>query len=250
MRKTLPIRAIKPVSKALTQQSHFFSTLPETLVQEMSQHVKAEQWGKKTYIDHETLRYRFFILLEGRIEMMRSNPDTGRSITLDLLHPGDFFDVITLLDGKVHEIFFSPVDNLKVISFPIEKMRSWIWTYPELNQKFMPYLAQKMREQENKATDLALYDTTTRLSRIILQNLDKLKSYTGLAKMGHQQHLISGLSDEVLARLIGSVRQVTNQQLQHWKKKGIIDKKRNQIMINDLQAIMDEADYTASIYEG
>jgi len=231
-----------PLSTKLVQQSHLFSALPEDLVQEMTHHFRAERWGKKTYIDQETLQHRFYLLLEGRIEMMRTNPDTGRSITLDLLYPGDGFDVVTLLDGMPHEMFFSPIEELKVISVPIEKMREWIWTYPELNRQFMPYLAQKMREQENKITDFALYDTTTRLSRIILKNLNKIKTYTGLAKDEHKNHLISGLSDEVLARMVGSVRQVINQQLQLWKKEGIIDKKRNQIVINDLQKIIDEAD--------
>ena len=125
-------------------------------------------------------------------------------------------------------------------------MREWIWTYPELNKQFMPYLAQKMRDQENKTTDFALFDITTRLSRIILDNLNKVKNYTGLAQDEHKKHLISGLSDEVLARMTGSVRQVINQHLQHWKKEGVIDKKRRQIVINDLQKIIDEADLTLS----
>lgn len=237
-----------PLSSKLVQQSQLFSTLPEALVKEMTEYFRAERWEKKTYIDQETLQHRFYILLEGRIEMMRTNPETGRSVTLDLLSPGDAFDVITLLDGKPHEMFFSPIEALKVISAPIEKMREWIWTYPELNRQFLPYLAQKMRDQEDKTTDFALYDTTTRLSRIILKNLNKIKTYTGLAQNAHTEHLITGLSDEVLARLVGSVRQVVNQHLQHWKKQGVIDKKRNQIVINDLQAIIDDADYTASRY--
>jgi len=244
-RQPLKKRSI-PLSSKLIQQSHLFAALPENLLQEMTEYFRIERWIKKTYIGQETLQHRFYLLLEGRIEMMRTNPDTGRSVTLDLLYPGDGFDVVTLLDGKTHEMFFSPTEGLKVISVPIEKMREWIWTYPELNRQFMPYLAQKIRDQENKTTDFALYDTTTRLSRIILQNLNKVKNYTGLRQDEHKQHLISGLSDEILARMTGSVRQVVNQHLQHWKKEGVIDKKRNQIVINDLQRIIDDADLTLS----
>ena len=235
-----------PLSSKLVQQSQFFSALPDDLLQEMTQHFRAERWQKKTRIDQETLQHRFFLLLEGRIEMMRTNPDTGRCLTLDLLHPGDGFDVVTLLDGKPHEMFFSPIEELKVISVAIDKMRDWLWTYPELNRQFMPYLAQKIRDQEDKTTDFTLYDIPTRLSRILLSNLNKIKSYTGLAQNAHKEHLITGLSDEVLARMTGSVRQVINQHLQHWKKAGVIDKKRNKILINDLQAIIDEADVLLS----
>lgn len=233
-----------PISTKLVQQSQLFSSLPDKLVQDMMHHFKAERWGKKSYIDFGLLQKRFFLLLEGRLEMCRTHPDTGRSITLDLLQPGDGFDIITLLDGRKHEVDFNPLEELKVISVPIEKMREWIWIYPELNQKFMPYLAQKLREQEDKTTDFALYDTVTRLSRIILKNIDKINSYSGKAEDAHKSLLVSGLSDEVLARMVGSVRQVVNQHLQHWKQAGIIDKKRNQIKINNLQAIIDDAGVT------
>jgi len=237
-----------PFNGDLVRRCQFFSNLPPELIQEMSLHFRCERWEKKTYINQTTLQHRFYILAEGRIEMLRTNPDSGRCITLDLLHPGDGFDVITLLDGKVHEMFFSPIENLKVISVSIDKMREWIWNYPELNRQFMPYLAQKMREHENKVTDFALFDTTTRLSRIILQNLNKIKSYKGLAENAHEQHLLSGLSDELLARMVGSVRQVVNQQLQHWKKLGVLDKKRNQLVINDLQQIIDDAELSLSAF--
>lgn len=239
-----PIKRNVPISSKLVQQSHLFSSLPDKLVQDMMQHFKAERWGKKSYIDFEILQRRFFLLMEGRLEMSRTHPETGRSITLDMLHPGDGFDIITLLDGRKHEVDLTPLEELKVISVPIEKMREWIWTYPELNKKFMPYLAQKMREQEDKTTEFALYDTVTRLSRIILKNIDKINDYSGNSGEEHKDHLVSGLSDEVLARMVGSVRQVVNQHLQHWKQAGIIDKKRNQIKINNLQAIIDDAGLT------
>jgi CRP-like cAMP-binding protein len=249
MSRKSPITQPPPPSGKLVQQSHLFSSLPEHRLQAMSKHFRIERWSKKKYIDQDILQYRFYLLLEGRIEMIRSNPDTGRSITLDLLYPGDGFDIIPLLDGHSHEMFFLPAEELNVISVPIEKMREWIWTYPELNRKFLPYLAQKMREQQDKTADLALHDTTTRLSRIILRHLNKIQLYTGISKNAHHDHLITGFSDEVLARLTGSVRQVINKQLQKWKKDKIIDKKRNKIIIKDLEKIMDAADITLSRFD-
>jgi len=235
-----------PLSSKLVQQSHLFSSLPEPLVQEMTDHFKAERWEKKNFIDNNILQTRFFLLLEGRIELSRTHPESGRSVTLDLLHPGDSFDLITLLDGKRHDVTITLLEEIKVISVAIEKMREWIWTYPELNRQFMPYLAQKMRDQEDKTTDFALYDTVTRLSRTLLKNIDKITSYNGKPQDEHKSHLVSGFSDEVLARMVGSVRQVINQHLQHWKQTGVIDKKRNQIKINNLQAIIDDAELTHS----
>jgi len=216
----------------LIQQCRLFSQLPPNLIKDITLHFKAESWTKNTYISQQQLLERFYILTNGRIEMVRINPHSGRCISLELLEPGDGFDIIALLDGKPHDMVFSPIEELKIISVPMTKMREWIWTYPELNQQLMIYIAQKIRERENIATDFSLYNTRIRLSRIILKNIDN-----------HVQkhHIISGLSDDVLARLVGSVRQVINQQLQSWKKAGVIEKQRNKIVIKDLQAIIDDA---------
>ena len=239
----MPSNQLVPVSTQLVKRSNLFSTLPDALIEEITQNLRAERWDKKTYISPDILLERFFILEEGRIEMSRVNPDTGRTITLDLLQPGDSFDVVVLLDGKAHDVILTPLEDIKVLSIPMHKMREWIWKYPALNQQFMPYLAKKIRDQEDKTTDIALYDTVTRLSRIILKNIN---NYHGLAENARTEHLVTGLSDEMLARMVGSVRQVINQHLQEWKKKGVIDKKRNKIVINDLQQIIDDADITSS----
>ena len=47
--------------------------------------------------------------------------------------------------------------------------------------------------------------------------------------------------------MTGSVRQVINKQLQHWKKAGTIDKKRNQLIVKDLEALEKAAKYTESL---
>jgi len=225
----------------LVKQSPLFASLPDQLLEEMAQHFHLIQWHKGDYINPNTLMTQFYFLQAGQLEMKRSNPDTGREVSLDMLYPGDSFSITTLLDGKPHDIIFAPITSLQLISVPMDLMRKWLWTYPELNQKFLPYLAHKMRELEDLTTSFVLHDITTRLSRLILKHLNKIQTYTGEKKDAQKSHLINGFSDETLARMIGSVRQVVNKQLQYWKSQGILNKKRNQIIINDLDAIYKEA---------
>ncbi|MCW8931590.1 MAG: Crp/Fnr family transcriptional regulator [Gammaproteobacteria bacterium] len=236
----------QPASSLLVRQSPFFAALPEALTREIAQHFHLITWKKSSYIDAQKLMEEFYFIQEGQLEMKRNNPDTGREVTLDMLYPGDSFDIMTLLDGKPHDVILAPVSSLQLVSVPIEMMRRWIWTYPELNQKFLPYLAQKMRDQEDQASSFVLHDMTTRLSRLILKHIYKIQRYTGKKEDEQKSHLINGLSDETLARMIGSVRQVVNKQLQYWRSQGIINKKRNQIIINDLDAIYKEANIIQS----
>ncbi len=228
-------------SSQLVKQSPLFASLPEELIQEIAQYFHLITWEKGEYINPDNLMTQFYFLQSGQLEMKRNNPDTGREVTLDMLYPGDSFDITTLLDGKPHDVILAPISSLQLISVPIEMMRKWIWIYPALNQQFLPYLAQKMREHEDLASNFVLHDTTTRLSRLILKHLNKIQSYKGREEDEQKTHLISGLSDEALARMIGSVRQVVNKQLQYWSSQGIVNKKRNQLIINDLDAIYKEA---------
>jgi CRP-like cAMP-binding protein len=228
-------------STELVKQSPLFASLPNALLAEMAQHFQLQSWEKDDYISPNWLTERFCFLQKGQLEMKRSNPDTGREVTVDMLYPGDSFDIIALLDGQPHNVTLSPITPIDVISVPIALMRKWLWNYPELNQQFLPYLAQKMRAQEDQTVDIALHDVSTRLSRIILKHINKIQTYSGEKEEAPKHHLINNLSDEALARMSGSVRQVINKQLQHWKSQGILDKKRNEIIIYDLDAIYEEA---------
>lgn len=238
------------------KQSQFFAELPPALLADMSAQFRRETWQKNHYIPPTVLQERFHILLEGRLEMKRSNSETGRELTLDVLQAGDSFDVITLLDDQPHAVTLSPLSKLVLLSVPMETMRQWLWTYPALNRQFMQYLAQKMRAQEDLSSSLVLQDVATRLSRLIMKNLYQVhsqssaiypinevhsKTTTQALVPSYQAPMIKGLSDEMIARMIGSVRQVVNKQLQHWKNEGVIDKKRNQLIVHDLDALKEAA---------
>jgi CRP/FNR family cyclic AMP-dependent transcriptional regulator len=152
-----------------------------------------------------------------------------------------------LLDDQPHDVIVSPLTTIKLLSVKLKTMRQWLWTYPEFNQQFMPYLAQKMREKEEQASSLILHNVSTRLSRIILKHINKIKFYISGKQDEHQQHVVTGLNDDTLARMSGTVRQIVNKQLQLWKKDGTIDKKRNLLIINDVEALEQEAKYPQNI---
>lgn len=237
----------RTASTAVVRQSPLFASLPEVLIQEIAQHFHLIKWDKGSYINPNNLMTQFYFVQTGQLEIKRNNPDTGREVTLDVLYPGDSFDITTLLDGKPHDVILEPISSsIQLVSVPIAMMRKWIWTYPEINQQFLPYLAHKIREQEDLATSFVLHDITTRLSRLILKHTKKIQRNTGGEEEAHKTHLINGFSDETLARMVGSVRQVVNKQLQYWRSQGIINKKRNQLIINDLDAIYKEANILQS----
>ncbi len=164
----------------------------------------------------------FFVLLEGRVKVSQINFENGKEQILYLLSKGDMYDVVSLLDGKMHENMAMALDDVKLLVFPIELFREWIETKPSFNKLFFPYVAKQLREMENLASDLSLYDTTTRLVKLIAKNIEKEGDKQTLK-------LINNLSHDELANLIGTVRKVLNRNLQSLKKEGLIDIKRKEI---------------------
>lgn len=229
-------------SPVLVKQANLFADLPAELIEDFQQEFQLNEWHKGDYFNSALLTERFFVVLEGQVEIKQSNPETGREATLDMLYAGDCFDLIVLLDNQPHDVIVSPLTTVRLLSVKLDTMRQWLWNYPAFNQQFMPYLAQKMREKEELASSLILHNVTTRLSRIILKHINKIKFFiTG--KEDEQQHIVNGLTDDTLARMSGTVRQIVNKQLQLWKQDGTIDKKRNQLIVNDIEALEQEAKY-------
>ncbi len=198
-----------------------------------------ERFGRVVHINkgevlmrpEECLEY-FFVILEGRVKISQINFENGKEQILYLLSKGDMYDIVTLLDGKMHENMALALDDVRLLVFSIELFREWIETKPSFNRLFFPYIAKQLRDIETLAADLSLYDTTTRLVRLIARNIEQKGDKQTLK-------LINNLSHEELANLVGTVRKVLNRNLQTLKRQGLIDVKRKEIRIKDSQNLLE-----------
>ncbi len=179
----------------------------------------------------DEMQKQFLFVLEGRIKVSQINLEDGREQTLKILTSGDMYDVVTLLDTKVHDNLLHALDTVKVIVFPIEVVREWMYHDEQFNRLLFPYIAQQFREMEELALDLSFYDTSKRLLKLISKNISN--------PLEGKFNLIHDLPHEELASLIGTVRKVLNRHIQKLKKDGIIDVKRKNIELKDTQKLLD-----------
>ena len=226
------IKAFKPVLKA----SPLFAQVDELLLDDMLEHFHLERWKKRRCVPLEQVSDNFHIIVKGRVRIERINEETGRTITLFLLAPGDVFDLLQLLTNHPCDGVLVTIDNLELLTTSTRQARQWIGAHPEFNLGFLPYLGQQMRTLAHLSGDLALHDTETRLAHLIMRHLDHKKDGR------FHIRLINDLSHEVLASMIGSVRAVVNRQLQHWRKKGFISLTRGRIEINQLENLLQRTD--------
>lgn len=211
---------------------HSAGPLPDLISKK--QHIVYEK-GSPAFDSGDTLR-SFYFVIRGKIKISQIDPETSREQTVNLLTRGDMFDVVTLLDGKEHEFISEALEESEVVEVPVAHVRELIETNPAFNRFFFPYLGRQMRQMEELAVDLSLYDVYRRLLRLIARNLDRSGEKTSLK-------LINDLSHEELAAMVGSVRKVVNRNLQRLKHEGVIDVSRKQLRLKSLQQLLDKLQY-------
>jgi CRP/FNR family cyclic AMP-dependent transcriptional regulator len=141
-----------------------------------------------------------------------------------------FFDVILLLDGLKRSMRIQTLDDVEVLSTPIEVMREWIESHPKINNTLLPYLGRYMRILETNLTDNVLSDIPTRLAKLLLSYVNE---------SSHKFQLINDLSNDEIASIIGSARAVVNRHIQVFKKAGTLEPDRNNTTISDLKLLLD-----------
>jgi len=213
-----------------------FEGIGSQLIEEINRVGKIRSYPKGSpAMDSDDTMKHFYIVLEGRIKVYRYNPRNNREQTLYLLGPKDMFDVLTVLDGERHEVMTEAIDDVKVLELPINKVREWLETNPAFNRAFFPYMARQMRQVEELASDLSLYDTSTRLMKLILKNLDMKKPVKHLG-------LLHNLPHDEIASMIGTVRHVVNRHLQQLKREGILNIERKKLAVNNIKKLLEKVD--------
>ncbi len=209
-----------------------FNELSRSLIDEINAYGRAVTFRRgEVCMQGDDLLEHFYILLDGRMKVFDMNLNTGREQTLFLLGRGDMFDTVTLLDGQPHDVMTEAVDTVRAVELPMDKARLWLQTNPAFNQLLLPYIAGQMRKLENLSSSLSLYDTSERLMRLIIDNLDPETQ---------QPALLNNLSNTEIAKMIGTVRQVVERNLKALQKEELIETGRKQLQVRNLNRLRDK----------
>ena len=84
----------------ILQKSALFSELDKPTLEVMLEIYRRETWAKGAHLPPRQTVEIFTVIISGRLELTRINPDTGRQITLFTLEAGDAHDVITFARWK------------------------------------------------------------------------------------------------------------------------------------------------------
>jgi len=167
------------------------------------------------------------IVLSGEVKIGAISAD-GREIVLNIIHPGEVFGEIALLDGKSRSADAVALNDCQLLIIRRRDFLPYIKKHPEVAVQLISLLCEKLRNTSNTLENIGLLSIPARLARLLLQ----------MAETNHQDtsgnkvlKIRSTLSQRQIGNLIGATRESVNKQLRAWQSDGIILQETDSISI-------------------
>ena len=207
----------KEIIMLYLNETDVFSRIPqnekETLVSKMEDII---------FDKGETVRIgnNFFVIKKGFVKVEKINQD-GRSSTIKIFGPGDFFCSIS---GE--DLWLVPLTESLICV--IEDFEDILKRCPKLNLGIMKKLIEIVEELQEKLHSMITEKSEEKIISVIL-NLYR--------RFGEDGEIKVPITHQDIADMSGCARETVSRLLSHLKKVGIIEYKRNGIIIKNLKKL-------------
>lgn len=171
---------------------------------------------------------------EGRVKLSYLHP-SGKRITLALRGPGEVFGVMSLVGEKRRRHHAEALEDSEIIRVERDRFLFAARRQPEVLADLLGVFGLWVQELEEIVEGLAFRDIQTRLSRQLLRLSDEYG-----VKTKHGIVIGFKLTHRDLAEMIGSARENTTVVLNRFEREGILDKRRYQIVIKDVEGLKEK----------
>jgi CRP/FNR family cyclic AMP-dependent transcriptional regulator len=153
---------------------------------------------------------------------------------LAILHPGEVFGEIALLDGKERTADAWAITDCKLGILEHADVLDFLRRQPTACFTLIDVLCKRLRQTDEHIAELALLQVPIRLAKVLLRMAN------GKPTVDQSSHTIQ-LSQQELGNLIGAARESVNKCLREWHHSGIVCVKDRVITIADRKALRELA---------
>jgi CRP/FNR family cyclic AMP-dependent transcriptional regulator len=173
-------------------------------------------------------------ILDGSVRISVPSPD-GKEIVLALLHPGEVFGEIALLDGKGRTADAHALGACSVATLDRRDVLSFFERHPHAWLKLVEVLCDRLRRTDEHLAEVALMQIPLRLAKTLL----RMQGTDGDASP-HAPRI--ALTQRELGNIVGATRESVNKCLNEWQRRGIIRIEDNLITIANRAVLEQMAD--------
>jgi CRP/FNR family cyclic AMP-dependent transcriptional regulator len=165
-----------------------------------------------------------YLLLTGSVKISRTGRD-GRDVTVAVLHEGNFFGEMSLIDGQPRSGSATTTQTTRLLVLDREHFQRYVLSQARIVAKMLRELSKRLRAANQTIENLALSSVQDRLFCLLghLGRRSPLKDGKGFIERAptHQE----------LAEMVGSSRETVTRTLATLEKTGLIEIDRKRITL-------------------
>jgi CRP/FNR family cyclic AMP-dependent transcriptional regulator len=168
-----------------------------------------------------------FIVKKGRVNLYRVTEE-GKKLVTATIEPGSVFGEMSLIGQGMHGTFAEAADECTLCVMSRTDVERLIRDHPEVSVSLLEVMAKRLSDAEDRLADVAYKSVPARIATTLLR----------LAGEGNEP---VRLSHQDIADMVGTYRETTTRILNELRVEGLIDLKRMQISIVDVEGLREIA---------
>ncbi|MCC6419907.1 MAG: Crp/Fnr family transcriptional regulator [Gemmataceae bacterium] len=221
-----------PAADRAVNGIRYFGTLKEEIRGHIADLLIVHEFPARTPILREgEVAHGFYYLDSGKARIFRAGMD-GREQTFRLVEPGDTFGEVPVLDGSVNPATVETLEVSQVVLVPTKVLLMLIEQRPEVALAVLRHVARRLRTFTELVEQIGQQTVRARLSRYLyhLAREEGVQTPEGIL-------VRRTLTQQDLASLVGSVREVVSRTLRSMAEDGVVEVRRKEILVRDLGAL-------------
>ena len=173
----------------------------------------------------------FFQMLSGRARLFRTGPE-GREQIMRLLQAGDTFGEVAVFDRGPTPASVETLEESTVLLVPAHLFRLIVELQPSVAMDLLAHFSRRLRGFTELVEQISLQTVPQRVARYIYlaAREEGIETADGIV-------VPRSITLQDMAALVGSVREVVSRTLHVFETEGIVEVRRREILVRDLQAL-------------
>lgn len=209
-----------PSASEFLRKLPYFEALGMSEIEQVSREVLELSFarGEVLFLEGEPCR-GLYVVESGQVRIFKSSPE-GREQVLLVAKPGDSFNDVPVFDGGPNPASASALEEATVYLIPKETVLALLRDCPSA-RAILKLFAARLRHLTMIVEDLSFRSVVGRLAKLLLE----------MAVVEDGASPVKRLTQDEMATMVGSVRDVIGRALRHIEKTGAIKIERQSILV-------------------
>lgn len=220
-------------------QVKLFAGLPLATLDTLTNIAHRRTLDRGDWLFHqEEAAHTVFIVYRGQLRLVQHTAD-GKDVTMATFVPGDVIGLVVSLTGDPYPGSVEALDTSELLGIPGEFLWQLLRNNVDMAVQVIQIVASHLHEAHNRIRELSAERVQQRVARSLIRLVQKV----GIKDKGSHIRLDIRLSRQDLAQMNGTTLETISRTLTVWEQAGIIDARREAIIIllpHELMKIADD----------